>query len=488
MKNTKGSVLVFALIILSFILVASFSLASVSLIERRSADVSVNSATAFQNSDKGTEEFLQQLYKDLDQNNDLDDLADALNAIYGSNIYSCEDGGTSHPARIGDQDTEFIITAYREKVAGPTNPDPTSGGWNSVDTIDDCGTSLADVSRFRTTGNYNNAARAVFLKLRDSLTRGLVAHWSFEDRANIARITPNAENRISYLAQDYSKYGHTLTLCNIDHSDPLTIEVVQVDGTVDDDMNIVDFSDCSFGNAGTGMSPFRGYGDTGDDEYNVNGAWQEGVVEETITVNPTAMGDSSSDEALYFDGSTYLATNFQSNCGAKEINCVSDTDDKLSLDDGIAVSLWVKTDASNASGYLVSKYDNNDGYEVYLNSGAVCFRLNNDYVCANNLKLDDDWHHVVVRWRKSDDKMEAFVDGKQTNLHKSYILSINNTSGSKIVIGAQSDPIGNYFTGMIDDVRIWNRALTETEICRLCNDAEMSGNKTSCDATACPNL
>ncbi len=479
-RTKKGSVLVFALIILSFILVSAFSLASISLIERRSADISVNSATAFQNSDKGMEEFLQKLYKDLDQNDDLDELASQLDG------YACDDGGRSHAARIGDETTKFIITAYKENPnPNPTNPDD---NWNVVE-IDDCATSLADVSRFRATGNHNNAARAVFLKLRDSLTRGLVAHWSFEDRAHVARVTPEAdsENRISFLAQDYSKQNHTLTLCNIDQDVDDPLEITVIDSGSETVMNIQEFSpECSFVSAGSGMNPARGYNDNGDDEYHVDGAWREGIVEEILTTTG-AHGDNSSQEALYFGNSTYLASYFDSSCGTDDVNCIEDSDDKLAVEDGIAISLWVKPSSIGASGYLVSKYnDSSDkGYELYLNSGTVCFRLNNIDGCASDLTLDDDWHHVVARWREVDGDMEVFVDGKKTNLNKSTSASIGDIMGEKIVIGAQSDPIGNYFTGVIDDVRIWNRALTCNEVYKLCNDAVKISGAVTCVMDAC---
>ena len=480
MKNQKGSVLVFALIVLSFILVTAFSLASVSLIERRSSGVSVNSSTAFQNSDEGMEEFLQQIYKELDPNDDLAEMGAQFNSIYGSG-YACVDSGGS-PARLGSQDTEFIITAYRENP-NPPIVDPTSGGWNSIEAIDDCGTALADVSRFRATGNYNNASRAVFLKLRDSLTRGLVAHWSFEDRAQIARVTQDVEDVNSFLAQDYSKQNHVLTLCNIDDDgDPLDINIINDDITLP--FEIHKFDGCSFAGVGNGMNPKQSYNDTGEADYDVEGAWVEGVVEETPS-DSGVFGDDSS-EALYFNGSTYLATYLESgSCGQDDINCMEEADDKLVLENGVGISMWVKPDATNASGYLISKHEGADGYELYLNSGKVCFRLNDVNNCAGNLEIDDEWHHVAARWRDSDNKMEVFVDGEKASFIESFLGPIGDTTGKRTVIGAQSETIGNYFTGTIDDVRIWNRALTCDEIYRICDDAEQGTGTVTCTKDAC---
>ncbi len=503
-RTKKGSVLVFALIILSFILVTAFSLAAVSLIERRSSGASVNSSTAFQNSDEGMEEFLQQLYKELDPNDDLARMGMQLNDIYGSGYVCCDSAGPvgcpsmdpAAPARIGSQDTEFIITAYKEGtgvVAG-------SGGWEQTIPITTCTEPLANVSRFRATGNYNNASRAVFLKLRDSLTRGLVAHWSFEDRANVARITEKSkrDERISYLAQDYSKQDHTLTLCNL-----LSTGAIDVDTTDDGqyDAEIAEFTGCTYADPG-GMNPNRGYADssmghkdsppTDDDEYNADGSWREGIVKEdpNTTTPPAggtsgAMDDDSNSEALYFDGSNhYLATWFQASCNADDINCIENGDDKLDLKgadgnaDGIAISVWVKT---SDSGTIVAKRKNNKGYRILVrNSGHVRFELDRSSGPPINIETsginDDEWHHIVALWRdggSASGTMRIYVDGDEEDDKSFNYGSIMDTLGAPLTIGATLNDVGNssnYFTGTIDDVRIWNRALTECEVSRLCKD------------------
>ncbi len=494
-RNKKGSILVFALIVLSFILLATFSLSSIARIERESADISVNSSTAFQQADKGMEDFLQQIYKDLDQNDTLNDMADALGSYYkccGKNGQSCNTNGG--PARIGDQNTQFIITAYKDEGDTVTetvnSQSKETGGWRHVIPIKDCDTKLADVARFRSTGNHNNAARAVFLRLRDSLSRGLVAHWSFEDRAQNARLENNHEDRISFIAQDFSKQNHFLTLCKMRDDDGDI--PVDTDGDGHDDAKIKEFTNC-FHDETNGMSPKRGYTDSSmghsdsDDEHDTSGSWVKGIVKEQDNMGNGALGDGSNSEALKFNGSTYLATYYDSSCDSDVINCINNTDDKLNVDDGIAISMWVKENTANGAGYLISKYDNNKGYEVYIDSsGKICFQLNNKNVCSSSSEFDDtNWHHVVVNWRKVDQNMNIFVDGVQINVNSnnSFANSIGDTEGVIVVIGAQyNSGISNYFTGDIDDVRIWNRALTEEEIMKLCvNSVKDTDDNGACD-------
>lgn len=467
----KGSVLVFALIVLSFILISAFTVASVTLIERRSANVSVNSTTAFQNSDKGMEDFLQQLYKDMQQTDTLDNLAVRLNDVYGGEQYVCspgtEDGKVA--AYIGNVNTEFIISAYKE---GKISESDTRSGWRSVLPITDCSEQLANVSRFKVAGNYNSAVRAVFVKLRNSLTRGLLAHWSFEDRAQIERfaIDGNASS-VAYIAQDFSKNDHTLTLCKIaaDSADlPITVELPETDY----DLTIDSFAECGNDEA-TGMDPKK------------NGAWVGGIVEELGTFGG-ALGNNDAKEALFFDGiDDYLAMNVDSNCHDDMTNCVNTSlnEDKLQPEDGISISLWVKPD-NNASGTIISRHNGDKGYRIYLENGNVCFQLNNNTeVCSSSAINDNDWHHVVGRWQKAKAGGNAFfslnVDDDLKIESTSTVREISYGENKPLYVGASDETMG-FFKGRIDDVRIWDRELTDEEVDRLCLDAQGTAQEFDC--------
>lgn len=480
MKNHKGSILVFALIVMSFILIAAFSVASVTLVERRSANVSVNSSTAFQNADKGMEEFLQKIYKEMNQNDTLGDLGDELASLYGDSTYKCDESDpTPMPARIGDETTEFIISAYKESTPDPSDP----AGWQSasLEPIESCDAALADVARFKVAGNYNNAARAVFVKLRDSLTRGLVAHWGFEDRAQNSRITADDDEKVSFVAQDTSKQGHILTLCKI-NSDPSDLPFdVTIDAESGDTLEFDEFAGCSaVDDDGTdSMMPQK---NGSCSECDANGAWTDGIVEEVLTTAGVFGNDAK--EALLFDGADYLMTHVTSGCDYDTtLNCTKNSDDKLEdISDGIAISLWVKTSATDA--VLVSRYnDSDEGYELTIESRQICFHLNNQKACHNENIDDDEWHHVVAHWYDQGagaSDINIFVDGVKRVGGTSGALSgdIDVPTNHELIIGGSDHDddgtidVSSFFIGTIDDVRIWNRALSNGEVWRLCTEAE----------------
>ena len=87
-------------------------------------------------------------------------------------------------------------------------------------------------------------------------------------------------------------------------------------------------------------------------------------------------------------------------------------------------------------------------------------------VTSPNSYNDGQWHHGVVTFDGS--ILRLYIDGVQiTTLSTS---SIPETTGNNpLKIGANSRIASNLFTGSIDEVGVWNRALTNTEITGLMN-------------------
>ncbi|MDP2668785.1 MAG: LamG domain-containing protein [bacterium] len=80
------------------------------------------------------------------------------------------------------------------------------------------------------------------------------------------------------------------------------------------------------------------------------------------------------------------------------------------------------------------------------------------------------WHHIVATYDGSDTigGLKLYVNGVSgyTTVGDTGSGTITNRSWR---IGAAQDPIGNYFKGKIDEVRIYNRALSAAEISQLYN-------------------
>jgi hypothetical protein len=77
------------------------------------------------------------------------------------------------------------------------------------------------------------------------------------------------------------------------------------------------------------------------------------------------------------------------------------------------------------------------------------------------------WSHIVATWKSGDTK-KVYINGQLvTNWTTILTGNIKYNTNTELDIGRQSDYPDRYFNGLIDDVRIYNRALSASEILQL---------------------
>lgn len=99
-----------------------------------------------------------------------------------------------------------------------------------------------------------------------------------------------------------------------------------------------------------------------------------------------------------------------------------------------------------------------------LQNASIRIEVGGSGMAASTAVNDGMWHHVAVTYDPtlSSDMFKLYIDGSQAaagNLN----TPVNTSSVTPVLIGCRNDSI-NYFPGDIDEVRIWDRALTATEI------------------------
>ena len=62
--------------------------------------------------------------------------------------------------------------------------------------------------------------------------------------------------------------------------------------------------------------------------------------------------------------------------------------------------------------------------------------------------------------------VRLYVDGVQVSSMSTASATPDNTGIQPVRIGANSLALNGFFTGNVDEVRVWNRALSSTEICK----------------------
>jgi hypothetical protein len=85
---------------------------------------------------------------------------------------------------------------------------------------------------------------------------------------------------------------------------------------------------------------------------------------------------------------------------------------------------------------------------------------------SKNKWKDKNWHHIVGSYDGV--KMRVYIDGVKSDSLEADITSIS-TNSSFIFGHDNSWASNNYFEGKLDDIGIWNRALTESEVTALFN-------------------
>jgi uncharacterized protein YycO len=103
-----------------------------------------------------------------------------------------------------------------------------------------------------------------------------------------------------------------------------------------------------------------------------------------------------------------------------------------------------------------------------LQAGFEVTDGSNRYITSSTNYLDNQWHHAVVTFDNTNNIVRLFIDGVQiTTL--STTSNPDNTGTQPLRIGENSQsPLGpDAFIGQLDEVGVWNRALTNAEITNL---------------------
>jgi hypothetical protein len=144
------------------------------------------------------------------------------------------------------------------------------------------------------------------------------------------------------------------------------------------------------------------------------------------------------------------------------------------------LSAWFRTAEgipSNASRqFLVNKGGTgsdspgeNMNYGMYLRNEDATLRggFENSTGSRNTVATrfpvnDTQWHYAAITFDGSNLRM--YLDGEQVDISNRQGSTPDTTVILPLRIGANSNDAGYYFTGDIDEVRIWNRALSANEV------------------------
>lgn len=185
------------------------------------------------------------------------------------------------------------------------------------------------------------------------------------------------------------------------------------------------------------------------------------------TNRPTLGADSSSghlSNAYTFDGSNDYVDIYSS-----DLNSV------FNPDEGTLVA-WAKVSDSSvwsdgAADWIVNmRVDSNNIVQFFENNGNLYtyYYAGGTQKSISHATTTTEWFQVVLTWNASSDEAKFYFNGSQQGSTQTGLGTwIGNLSSTQSVIGALNNSGNSSWSGDINDVRLYNRALSTEEIADL---------------------
>jgi hypothetical protein len=150
--------------------------------------------------------------------------------------------------------------------------------------------------------------------------------------------------------------------------------------------------------------------------------------------------------------------------------------DELNIDAGenFSVTLWIKTSSTSDFYRILSKRaaGNGPGYEMITQAGAGAygmnlrsiFNTNSGPPFGNTVIADGSWHHLAMIVDADNGNARIFVDGNQEQMSTVAAIGTESFANNVPLLFGTNITQANFMQTLLDDVRIWQVALSPTEI------------------------
>ncbi|MDQ0898958.1 sialidase family protein [Paenibacillus sp. V4I7] len=196
----------------------------------------------------------------------------------------------------------------------------------------------------------------------------------------------------------------------------------------------------------------------------------------------TSASDSSGNgnTGTVYNGSVWTVGKLNNGLTFDATNDYVDAGNKNSLQFGkgdFTASAWVKTDTISGNRFIFWYGDVGTAvpsWWVRMESGKVAFQLDGTSAPTGNYVVTDTaalsvgtWTHIAVT--REDLIIRIYVNGVENKgIYTSNVPDVSSTSNG-LAIGKDKNGTTRYWDGMLDEVRVYDRALSSKEIQRLYN-------------------
>ena len=229
----------------------------------------------------------------------------------------------------------------------------------------------------------------------------------------------------------------------------------------------------------------------------------EGLGDEKLWLCPT-LDDSAEDisgnrnHGTYNGGMGTVADTSNGGTRAYSFDGINDyiDCDEVVVNSGISISLWMKRNEVSNFVSIVTKYDSSVGAGSPFSSYYVMSSVSGNGIrgylgeaSINSFKAEEygstvannSWSHVAISCSLGSNKIDIFINGSfvtSSTLASSTFSSISSGSGIKTLIGARQNgsSVERFLNGYLDDIRVFDRALTQEEVTHLAKSRGVLGS------------
>ena len=174
------------------------------------------------------------------------------------------------------------------------------------------------------------------------------------------------------------------------------------------------------------------------------------------------------DGALVFGGADMVNID-----GYKGIHATDDAGDLTGVNPAFSIALWINTTANN--GALVT-WGSSDGagpggqrQSWRINGGSLRAEHGDGNWRGNTRINDGEWHHVALTAVEGANlnppQNVLYVDGQQDTFRAGGSGNIYNLrADADVALGNSASLLNRWYTGLMDDVRIYDRALSAGDV------------------------
>jgi len=142
-----------------------------------------------------------------------------------------------------------------------------------------------------------------------------------------------------------------------------------------------------------------------------------------------------------------------------------------------AITYWFKTNSSSTANAMLGKLNTtaNDGYWIVSSAGMIRFNITNASGSSRVDTLgasynDGAWHHLVAMRRMEGTNLSIYIDGRIENSRSVTARGVDSLpSKSNFTLGqpGRFAQAPYYYNGSLDDVRVYSRNLSDSEIYQM---------------------